>query len=223
MPGRSSPPMPARSLQCASRALTKVPLVLPAPGCTTIPAALLITIRSPSSYSTSSAIASASGCAGNGGGMSTSICSPPFSFSEVRTCLPSTSTLPVSTSLWTMARDSPSSSRLRKRSILVGSFSGENTSERCFIEKLINKQRRTEGGTPCRNNRYGGSLPDGRFDLSGPLDKDIHHGGSVDDFRVDSGGDTGEKMLPTLFELLLESIKYVVVLDAALDLFLVVH
>jgi hypothetical protein len=69
MPGRRSPPMPARlSPQWAMRALTRVPVQLPWPGCTTSPAGLSMTIRWLSSNTTDSAIGSPSGRAGAGSG-----------------------------------------------------------------------------------------------------------------------------------------------------------
>ncbi|MNY80937.1 hypothetical protein D3C86_2222320 [compost metagenome] len=50
MPGRLTPPMPDRLLpQWWISALTSVPVQLPAPGCTTRPAGLAMTIRSASS------------------------------------------------------------------------------------------------------------------------------------------------------------------------------
>ena len=57
-PGRSTPPMPERSLQWCSSALTSVPLAWPAAGWTTSPAGLSITIRSASSYRIASGMAS---------------------------------------------------------------------------------------------------------------------------------------------------------------------
>ncbi len=60
-PGRSSPPMPLRSLTWWSSALTSVPLLWPAAGCTTIPAGLSSTTTSGSSKRMRSGSSSGSG------------------------------------------------------------------------------------------------------------------------------------------------------------------
>ena len=49
MPGRFTPPMPLRSSMANSKALTSVPLSLPAAGCTTMPQGLMTTATSSSS------------------------------------------------------------------------------------------------------------------------------------------------------------------------------
>ena len=77
MPGRRTPPMPERlSPQWAIRALTRVPVWLPAAGCTTSPLGLSITTISSSSNTMSSGMLSGAGSAGSGGGTSTVTASP---------------------------------------------------------------------------------------------------------------------------------------------------
>ncbi len=83
MPGLATPPMPDRLVpQWASSALTSVPLSLPAPGCTTSPAGLSMTIRSSSSWTTARSRASGSGSAGRGGGTVTATRWPPMTLAE---------------------------------------------------------------------------------------------------------------------------------------------
>ena len=77
MPGRRTPPIPDRlSPQWAIRAFTSVPKSCPAAGWTTRPAGLSMTITSSSSWTTLSAIASASGAARAGGGTSIETSAP---------------------------------------------------------------------------------------------------------------------------------------------------
>src|SRR5665647_3063316 len=78
-------------------------------------------------------------------------------------------------------------------------------------------------GYALKNNRYYDLLPDGRLDLACPLDQDINNGRSVNDFRIEVRGYPCKKMLPTLFKLLTENVKDIVIFDAALNFLLIVH
>ncbi len=111
--------MPARGRPLSAgswcrRAFSIVPAQLPLPGCTTSPAGLSITSTSASSWTMSSAIASARNASSSGRASSvTSMRSPPRSLCRGRAHSPSTSTAPCSTSLASRVRDSFGSRRAR--------------------------------------------------------------------------------------------------------------
>ena len=94
-PGRCSPPIPSNSGACARAACTKVPHAWPAAGWTTIPAGLLITIKSSFSNMTWRGMSSGINLLGTGGGRMRSITSPTSTILlDLTICFPPTLTKP---------------------------------------------------------------------------------------------------------------------------------
>ena len=126
-----SPPMPARlSPQWAMRALTRVPVQLPWPGCTTRPAGLSMTIRWLSSNTMASAMASPWGRAGAGSGREKVRVSPGLTRLFASTIVwPSTMTRPATIRSWKRERLMSAWRRPSSRSSRQPASSSETTRE----------------------------------------------------------------------------------------------
>src|SRR5262245_48747078 len=118
MPGRRGLPTSAMVGAWARTAAARVPRAWPAPGCTTSPAGLSITMTSSSSNTIERVIGSGTRVSEGAGGASTSIRSPPDRRYAALRAAPSTRTWPASMSVCTRARE------------MAGAFSASQRSRR---------------------------------------------------------------------------------------------
>ena len=137
MPGRSFPPIPDNLGQWCSNAFTNVCSGWPAPGCTVIPAALLMTIRSSSSYKIVSGIASGSVWIFSGGGSVTSISSPDRIDWWGRVVAPPTRTNPARINCWMRERENCGSELAKKRSSRIRAHSFGTTNLNVIGSSLV--------------------------------------------------------------------------------------
>ena len=156
-PGRSSPPMPLRSLTWCSSALTSVPLACPAPGMDDHPGRLVeddeVRILD---RRCAAAVPPACGVAGRSSGTSTTKRSPAWTAVLARTAPPDAAvTWPSLISRWICERDWSGRSAVRKWSSRRPSCSSSTTSASAGAAgSLIGASR----GATGRRRRRGGRL-----------------------------------------------------------------
>src|ERR1043165_4792967 len=138
------------------------------------------------------------GAAGDGGGMSIETSSPPLSRCAGFTCRPSTETCPCSTSVW-----------MRER------VSSGRAAARCWSTRCPRASGGTRYTLMAESSTLREALPDLRLHLGHRFHHDVHHRsveevGGGEDLRADAA----LVELPALFQLVLEHLEQIVLLDA---------
>src|SRR5216684_775514 len=192
---------------------------MPAPGWTASPAGLSITTRSSSWYSTGSRKSSGKSSAGRGSGTRTSISAPARGRSDALAAAPPTLTAPSAMSCCSRARDSSGSlaARSRSRRIPASPASTRNWAKEHFMMSGHEQAQR-------RRIRRRLSSPDRGLDVALAREDDVDQGPLEEvRARVQLGVHAALVVRAALLDLLGEHGEERVVLDAFLDLRLVVE